>query len=64
MPLISVPVMLQFPAALNVYWMTNNIISLVQATAMRKKSVQDFFGIPEMTKWKPEDLPATSFHVS
>jgi len=62
MPLISVPVMLQFPAALNVYWMTNNIISLVQATAMRKKSVQDYFGIPEMTKWKPEDLPATSFH--
>lgn len=61
-PLISVPVMIQFPCALNVYWLSNNLISLVQARVMRRKSVQSFLGIKEMTIWKPEELPLTNFH--
>merc|ERR1712243_351410 len=62
MPLVSVPVMINFPAALNVYWLSNNMISLVQSRVMKRQAVRTYFGIPEMTKWKPEDLPATQFH--
>lgn len=62
MPLISVPVMINFPCALNVYWLSNNIISLVQSRVMKRPAVREYFQIPEMTKWKPEDLPATQFH--
>lgn len=62
MPLISVPVMINFPAALNVYWLSNNLISLAQSRVMKRQAVRTYFGIPEMTKWKPEDLPATQFH--
>ena len=35
LPLISLPIMTQFPAALNVYWLSNNIISVVQARVVR-----------------------------
>eukprot|EP00092_Neocalanus_flemingeri_P006572 GFUD01007085.1.p1 GENE.GFUD01007085.1~~GFUD01007085.1.p1 ORF type:complete len:432 (+),score=101.77 GFUD01007085.1:42-1337(+) len=62
MPLISIPVMINFSSALNVYWLTNNMISLVQSRVMKRPAVRTYLGIPEMTKWKPEDLPATYFH--
>jgi len=62
MPLVSIPVMINFPAALNVYWLSNNMISLVQSRVMKRQAVRSYLGIPEMTKWKPEDLPATQFH--
>ena len=64
MPIISIPVMINFPCALNVYWLTNNMISLVQSRVMKRQAARDYFNIPEMTKWKPEDLPANAFHVS
>lgn len=62
MPLISIPVMIQFPTALNVYWMSNNLISLVQASILRRKDVREKLGFEEFIKWKPSDLPMTSFH--
>jgi len=61
MPIVSIPVMLSFPAALGVYWVTNNMISLVQSTIMKRPQVRDFLNIPEIIKWKPEDLPQNSF---
>ena len=30
MPIVSIPIMISFPAALGLYWVTNNAISLVQ----------------------------------
>jgi len=62
MPLVSIPVMIYFPAALNVYWLTNNMISLIQSRAMKRPAVRTYLNIGVMTKWKPEDLPATTFH--
>ena len=64
MPIISIPVMINFPVALNLYWLTSNMISLVQATTLRQPAVREKLGIREMTKWKPEDLPMTNFYVS
>ena len=64
MPLVSIPVMINFPAALNVYWLTNNMISLVQARVIKRPAVREKLGIGEMIQWKPEDLPMTNFYVS
>jgi len=61
MPIVSIPVMIAFPAALGVYWVTNNFISLCQSRILRLPAVRDFCGIPEIVKWKPEDLPMTTF---
>ena len=64
MPVVSIPVMINFPAALNVYWLTNNVISLVQSRVVRQPAVRERLGIGEMIKWKPEDLPMNNFYVS
>ena len=64
LPLISIPVMVQFPVALNLYWLTNNIISVVQARILKQPAVREKLGIGQMTVWKPEDLPMTTFYVS
>jgi len=62
MPLLSVPIMINFPMALNVYWLTNNFISLIQAQVLRQKAVKDKLGFEELVKWRPQDLPMTQFH--
>jgi len=62
LPLASIPVMVYFPAALNIYWCTNNVISLVQARVIRRPAIRKKLGIGEMIQWKPEDLPLTTFH--
>lgn len=64
LPLVSIPVMIQFPVALNLYWLTNNLISLVQARIFKLPAVRKKFGIGEIIAWKPEDLPMTSYYVS
>lgn len=61
MPIVSIPVMVYFPVALNVYWLTNNMISLVQSRVMKRPAVRSYLNIGEMTKWKPDDLPMTTF---
>jgi len=60
LPLISLPIMTQFPAALNVYWLSNNIISVVQARVVRLPAVRQKLGIGEMIHWNPNDLPMTT----
>jgi len=57
MPWLTLPVMIQFPAALNFYWLTNNAITLCQARLLSQKSVRQRLGIGELIKWKDEDLP-------
>jgi len=62
MPIMSLPFMVQFPAVLNLYWLTNNIISVFQATVIRSESMRAKFGIEKQIMWKPEDLPMTNFY--
>eukprot|EP00088_Acartia_fossae_P064005 TRINITY_DN7850_c0_g2_i1.p1 TRINITY_DN7850_c0_g2~~TRINITY_DN7850_c0_g2_i1.p1 ORF type:complete len:528 (+),score=107.74 TRINITY_DN7850_c0_g2_i1:36-1586(+) len=61
MPLITLPVMMQFPAALNVYWLSNNLISLVQARTLKLPAVREKLGIEEMKTHDPKDLPMNNF---
>jgi len=62
LPLISVPIMINFPAALNIYWLSNNLISLVQARVVKHPEIRKKLGIGEIIHWKPEDLPMTTFY--
>merc|ERR1712098_188432 len=62
LPLVSIPVMINFPAALNIYWLSNNLISLVQARVVRHPEIRQRLGIGEIIHWKPEDLPMTTFY--
>jgi len=57
MPLIGLPIMCQFPAALNLYWLTTNLISIAQTQLIRHPSLRSSLGIGELIKWKQEDLP-------
>ena len=57
LPIFMLPVMIQFPAALNVYWFTTNIISFLQGALLRNKAICRFVGIEELKEWKDEDLP-------
>jgi len=62
MPLISFPFMIQFPAALNLYWLSNNLISILQASMLRQNKIRNKLGIGEMIKWEQKDLPLNSFN--
>ncbi len=46
-----------FPQALNLYWLTNNVISIVQARVVRMPGIRDRLGIPEKRAIDPSDLP-------
>jgi len=62
MPLISLPFMIQFPAALNLYWLSNNCISIIQASLLRNTTIRSKLGVEEMIKWEQKDLPLNSFN--
>ena len=49
--------MLYFPTALNLYWFTTNIISVIQGSLLRNKTINKSLGIGELKKWAKEDLP-------
>ena len=46
-PFVSFPAMCTFPTALNVYWFTNNFVSIAQSRFLRQPRVREYFGIPE-----------------
>ena len=78
MPLISLPVMCQFPAvnfilvinsinycysyfqALNVYWLSTNLISIVQTRIIRQPTFRKQIGLGQMKVWDDKDLPMNS----
>uniref|UniRef100_A0A0K2VAA6 Mitochondrial inner membrane protein OXA1Llike [Aplysia californica] n=1 Tax=Lepeophtheirus salmonis TaxID=72036 RepID=A0A0K2VAA6_LEPSM len=50
LPLMSFPVMTQFPSALCVYWLTSNLISLVQTVLLKIPYVKKALNIKEVAK--------------
>lgn len=62
LPLLTLTFSVNFPAAINLYWLTNNILSVIQAKVIRRPEVRAKLGIAEMIVWKPEDLPMTNFY--
>ncbi len=39
------------------YWLTTNLISIVQTRIIRQPLLRERLGLGELIKWKPEDLP-------
>ena len=50
---------IESPKALNVYWMTNNLLTIAISTTIRQPGIKERLGIGEMIKHKPEDLVVT-----
>lgn len=61
LPFIGLPFMCQFPAALNLYWLTTNLISIVQARTLKFPPIRKRLGINELIAWKPEQLPTLDY---
>jgi len=49
-PILSIPVMIQFPMALNVYWLANNLISITQVRILSTNHAKRVFGFPTLKK--------------
>ncbi|XP_060076391.1 mitochondrial inner membrane protein OXA1L-like [Ylistrum balloti] len=49
-PIVMIPIMMTFPAALNGYWLTSNVCGLVLTTFLRQEYVRTFFKIPKKIK--------------
>jgi len=56
-PIIIFPTMIYFPTALNLYWFTTNIISVIQGSVLRNKAITKSLGIGELKVWDKKDLP-------
>ncbi|XP_069489966.1 mitochondrial inner membrane protein OXA1L [Ambystoma mexicanum] len=57
MPLIILPLTINFPTAIFTYWMTSNLFSLAQVAFLRIPAVRTKLRIPERIKHDPSVLP-------
>lgn len=57
MPVIVFPVTMNFPSAILVYWVSSNMISLVQVGFLRIPRVRQFFKIEQLVKHDTSNLP-------
>ncbi|KAM9424681.1 mitochondrial inner membrane protein OXA1L-like isoform 3-T3 [Pholidichthys leucotaenia] len=57
MPLIILPLTINFPTAVFTYWLTSNIFSLGQVALLRHPSIQKKLKIPSKVTHSPSDLP-------
>ncbi|KAM8961015.1 mitochondrial inner membrane protein OXA1L isoform 2-T2 [Pelodytes ibericus] len=57
MPLIILPLTINFPTAIFTYWVTSNIFSLVQVSVLRIPYVRSKLHIPQRIKHDPASLP-------
>ena len=56
-PMMTLVAGVSFPSALNLYWLTSNMISLIQASLLRIPTVQKAVGLKDLIAWSDEDLP-------
>ncbi|XP_027894742.1 mitochondrial inner membrane protein OXA1L isoform X2 [Xiphophorus couchianus] len=57
MPLIILPLTINFPTAVFTYWLTSNCFSLGQVALLRHPAVRRMFNIPERVKHPAAELP-------
>ncbi|XP_075948780.1 mitochondrial inner membrane protein OXA1L [Anarhichas minor] len=57
MPLVILPLTINFPTAVFTYWLTSNCFSLAQVALLRHPLVRDKLKIPERIKHPASDLP-------
>ncbi|KAG8455446.1 hypothetical protein GDO86_001577 [Hymenochirus boettgeri] len=57
MPLVILPLTINFPTAVFTYWVTSNIFSIAQVGFLKIPAVRKKLGIPERIKHDPASLP-------
>lgn len=57
MPLVILPLTINFPTAVFTYWLTSNCFSLAQVALLRHPVVRDKLRIPERIQHSPSSLP-------
>merc|ERR1719494_898444 len=58
-PFITLPIMAQFPSALTCYWLTTNIVSLIQGPTLKVPAVRKALNIPLLVEHPKKALPLT-----
>lgn len=56
-PVLVVPMTMNFASALTFYWASSNLISLLQARMLKIPKIRKFLDIPPMIKHKNETVP-------
>ena len=49
--------------ALNVYWLTTNVISITQSRIIKLRPVREKLGLGELIKWEYDDLPMNKLSI-
>jgi YidC/Oxa1 family membrane protein insertase len=57
LPFVILPFTINFPGVILVYWTCSNFISLAQVGFLKIPAIRDYFKIPKLQTFKPEDLP-------
>ncbi|XP_076647748.1 OXA1L mitochondrial inner membrane protein [Halictus rubicundus] len=56
-PIMTLPIILNFPTAILCYWATTNVVTSFQIAALKIPALRRYFGIPPVPVHKPETLP-------
>ncbi|ESO90327.1 hypothetical protein LOTGIDRAFT_123644 [Lottia gigantea] len=62
LPIVFIPIMINFPSAVLCYWVTSNVISLALVSILKIPGVKPFFKIPERIR-HPKQLKSTTVKV-
>ena len=57
MPFILVPITMNFASAVSFYWLTTNLISLVQARILKLPACRKALNIPQLIEHKKVEPP-------
>lgn len=55
-PILTLPIILNFPTAILCYWTTTNVITSFQIATLKLPALRDYFGIPRLVVHPPETL--------
>ncbi|XP_063158974.1 mitochondrial inner membrane protein OXA1L [Candoia aspera] len=57
-PVLLLPITINFPTAIFTYWLTSNLYSVAQVSLLRLPALRAFFHIPNQKVHSPAELPA------
>ncbi|XP_078740919.1 mitochondrial inner membrane protein OXA1L-like [Lampetra fluviatilis] len=60
-PIVILPLVASFPTAVFTYWLTSNVVSLLQVSVLRVGAVRRKLGIPERVRHAAGAMPSQGF---
>ena len=62
-PIMTLFITMQFPAALNLYWLSTNIVSVFQGLALKRPKIRSMLNLGDIKYWDKKDLPMTDVNM-